>query len=93
MRKTECIANSNNSVHVTHMNGRLQIDPRKGHGKPTFKGSRLLVSTVLGALGAGDSIETVLADYPELCRDDISAALEFASELSNYQTSPYDAVA
>jgi len=52
-----------------------------------------MVSTLLGALGAGDSIETVLEDYPNITRADLEAALEFASRLSDYQASAYEAVA
>lgn len=52
----------------------------------------MLVSTLLGALAAGDSIETVLQDYPAVTREDIAAALEFAKDLSDYQTSTYETV-
>jgi uncharacterized protein (DUF433 family) len=65
------------------MNPRLQIDPNICHGKPVIRGSRVLVSTILGALGGGDSIETLLADYPNITREDVEAALEFASQLSD----------
>lgn len=71
---------------------RLQIDPRICHGKPVVRGTRVMVSTILGALAAGDSMETVMADYPPIAEEDIAAALEFGSELSDYQTSSYEAV-
>jgi uncharacterized protein (DUF433 family) len=51
------------------------------------------VSTVLGALAGGDSMETILEDYPNISRVDVQAALEFASRLSDYEESSYDAVA
>jgi len=75
------------------MNPRLQITPTVCHGKPVIRGTRVLVSTILGALSGGDSIETVLEDYPSITAEDISAALEFASQLSDYQVSDYEAVA
>jgi uncharacterized protein (DUF433 family) len=75
------------------MNPRIQIDSSVCHGKPVIRGTRVLVSTILGALGAGDSVETVLADYSNLGREDVEAALEFASCLSDYQSLTYDAVA
>lgn len=75
------------------MNPRLQIDPAICHGKPVIRGTRVLVSTILGALGGGDSIEAVLEDYPNITRPDVEAALEFASQLSDYQASAYEAVA
>lgn len=75
------------------MSPRIQIDPQVCHGKPVVSGTRVLVSTILGALGGGDSIEMVLEDYPSLSREDVEAALEFASRISDYQVSAYDAVA
>ncbi|MES2996915.1 MAG: DUF433 domain-containing protein [Verrucomicrobiota bacterium] len=74
------------------MNQRIQITPDVCHGKPVFHGTRILVSTVLGALAAGDSVTEVLEDYPPLTEEDISAAFEFAGQLSSYQTSDYEAV-
>ena len=75
------------------MSSRISIDPAICHGKPVITGTRVLVSTLLGALAGGDSIETVLEDYPTVTREDIAAALEFAKELSEYQVGPYEAVA
>lgn len=75
------------------MNSRLKIDPNVCHGKPVVRGTRVLVSTILGALGAGDSVASILEDYPNITKEDIDAALEFASQLSDYQTSAYEAVA
>jgi uncharacterized protein (DUF433 family) len=42
-----------------------------------IRSTRVLVSTILGALGGGDSIEAVLEDYPNITRQDVAAALEF----------------
>jgi uncharacterized protein (DUF433 family) len=75
------------------MNPRVQIDPNICHGKPVIRGTRVLVSTILGALSGGDSVETVLEDYPNITRQDVAAALEFGSRLSDYQESAYEAVA
>ncbi len=75
------------------MSSRISIDPAICHGKPVITGTRVLVSTLLGALAGGDSIETVLEDYPTVTREDIAAALEFAKELSEYQVRPYEVVA
>jgi uncharacterized protein (DUF433 family) len=47
------------------------------HGKPVIRGTRVLVSAILGALGGEDSIEAVLEDYPNITRQDVAAALEF----------------
>lgn len=72
------------------MNGHIEINPAVCHGKPVIRGTRVLVSTLLGALSAGDSIEDLLSDYPNVTREDIKAALEFASRLSDYQEVPYE---
>ena len=75
------------------MNERISITPTVCHGKPVIKGTRVLVSTVLGALAGGDSIEMLLEDYPNITQEDILAALEFASQLTDFQESAYEAVA
>ena len=71
------------------MHERISIDSAICHGKPVIKGTRVLVSTLLGALAGGDSVETVLQDYPSVTRQDIDAALAFASELSDFQEVEY----
>ncbi|MCB1236471.1 MAG: DUF433 domain-containing protein [Verrucomicrobiae bacterium] len=75
------------------MNDRISITPTVCHGKPVIAGTRVLVSTLLGALAGGDTVEMLLEDYPGVTREDIAAALEFASELSDFQESNYEAVA
>ena len=69
---------------------RIQIDPAICDGKPVIRGTRVLVSTLLGALAGGDSIEMLLQDYPGVAREDIAAALEFAGRLSDYSLSVYE---
>ncbi|MGY8654049.1 MAG: DUF433 domain-containing protein [Verrucomicrobiia bacterium] len=65
------------------MSDRISIQPAVCHGKPVIKGTRVLVSTLLGALAGGDTIESLLEDFPNVTREDISEALKFASELSD----------
>ncbi|MEW5767560.1 MAG: DUF433 domain-containing protein [bacterium] len=72
------------------MNERIEINPRICHGKPVIRGTRVMVCNILGALGAGDSIEDVLEDYPNITWEDIQAALAFASELSRFEEAPYE---
>ena len=71
------------------MHERIEINPMVCHGKPVIKGTRVMVSTILGALAAGDSTETILEDYPHLQQEDITAALVFASDLSQFEDIPY----
>jgi uncharacterized protein (DUF433 family) len=72
------------------MHDRIEITPGKCHGKPVVKGTRVLVANILGALAAGESMEEVLEDYPNITRDDVLAALAFAGELSDFQQRPYE---
>ena len=72
------------------MSDRISIDPAVCHGKPVIKGTRVLVSTLLGALAGGDTVEILLEDYPNITAEDVAAALEFASELSDYQVADYE---
>lgn len=58
---------------------RIRQDPRIMGGKPTIRGMRVTVGTVVGLIGAGRTIEQVLADYPYLERDDILQALRYAA--------------
>ncbi|HEX5506005.1 MAG TPA: DUF433 domain-containing protein [Thermomicrobiales bacterium] len=60
---------------------RITIDPTICHGKPCIRGLRYPVETLLELLSAGMTIEELLADYPDLERDDLLAALAFAARL------------
>ena len=51
------------------------------HGKPCIRGLRYPVENILEWLGSGMSVEDILADYDDLEREDIMAALEFASRI------------
>ena len=70
----------------------IAIDPAVCHGKPVIEGKRVLLSTILGALAGGDSREMVADDYG-LTQEQISAALQFASDMADFQVSAYEAVA
>ena len=55
------------------LNDRIEINPAICHGRPVVRGTRVMVSQILGALSGGDTIEDVLADYPSLSAEDLSA--------------------
>jgi uncharacterized protein (DUF433 family) len=57
---------------------RITIDPEICHGKPVIRGLRYPVESLLEYLAAGDSFEEVLAEFPDLEREDLLACLEFA---------------
>jgi len=61
---------------------RITIDPEICHGKPCIRGLRYPVEMVLELLSSGMTIEDLLADYSDLEREDILAALAFAARLS-----------
>jgi uncharacterized protein (DUF433 family) len=61
---------------------RITIDPDVCHGKPCIRGMRYPVETILELLSSGMTTEEVLADYEDLEREDILAALSFAARLS-----------
>ncbi|MBM3833515.1 MAG: DUF433 domain-containing protein [Verrucomicrobia bacterium] len=62
---------------------RITVDPEICHGKPTVRRLRYPVSMILELLAGGMSSEQILADYPDLEREDISACLAFAARLAN----------
>jgi uncharacterized protein (DUF433 family) len=61
---------------------RITIDPEICHGKPCIRGLRYPVEVILELLSSGMTIEDILADYEDLEREDIFAALAFAARLS-----------
>ena len=60
---------------------RITFDPDICNGRPTIRGTRITVHTLLEFLGAGDTIEALLAEYPGLTREDVQASLQYASRL------------
>ena len=66
---------------------RITIEPDVCNGKPVIRGTRITAQTVLEFLAAGDSIEDILDEYPDLKREDVRACLEYASKLlANHYT-------
>lgn len=59
---------------------RITSEPGKRGGKPCIRGLRITVYDVLGYLASGMSIEEILADFPDLEREDVLAALDFAAD-------------
>lgn len=61
---------------------RITIDPTICHGKPTVRGLRYPVETILELLGSGMTWDEILSDYPDLERDYIVAVLAYAARLA-----------
>ena len=55
-------------------------DPNVMMGKPLIAGTRITVELILDKLAAGEAIEQILKDYPQLSREAVLAAIAFASD-------------
>ena len=60
-------------------------DPEILRGKPRLKGTRIPVGIVLGYLASGKSNEEILAEFPDLTREQIAACLDYARELAGFE--------
>jgi uncharacterized protein (DUF433 family) len=60
--------------------GRIVIDPEIRFGKPCVLGTRITVGDVLSYLASGMREDQIIADFPQLTREDIRACLAFAAE-------------
>lgn len=60
----------------------IEIRPEVMMGKPCLKGTRIPVYLILEKLGAGETIEDILAAYPQLSKDHITAAFQYAATLA-----------
>jgi uncharacterized protein (DUF433 family) len=58
---------------------RITQQPEIMGGKACVRGMRVTVGMIVGQIGAGRSVEEVLADYPYLEREDILQALRYAA--------------
>ncbi len=69
------------SQPLTFFSERIVIDPAICNGKPTVKGTRITVQSVLEYLAAGDTEADILAHYPQLGVEDIQACVACAAHL------------
>lgn len=68
-------------ISSSYFDGRITIDPDICNGKPTLRGKRIAVQTILGFLSEGDSESEILEQYPSLEAEDIRACLRFATQI------------
>ena len=59
---------------------RITVNPDICHGKPAIRNLRYPVEFMLEYLGAGDSLDDLLVEFPDLQREDLLACLQFAAE-------------
>ena len=60
--------------------GIITVEPGKRGGKPCIRGLRITVYDILEYLASGMTEPEILADFPDLTREDIQACLAFAAE-------------
>lgn len=63
---------------------RITIEAGKCGGRPCIRGLRMRVSDVLSLLSAGATVEEILKDYPNLEKEDIFAATEYAAHQTDH---------
>jgi uncharacterized protein (DUF433 family) len=66
-------------MNQTQWLSRITLNPNQCGGQPCIRGIRIRVKDILEMLAAGVSQEEMLADYPYLEAEDITAALQFAA--------------
>ena len=61
--------------------GRIEVNPEISGGKPVIRGTRIMVRNILGMVAGGYTVDKILSAYPDLTRDDVNAALEYAAQV------------
>ena len=69
-------------VHMNQRLARIVIDPNICFGKACIRGTRIWVSLILDFLASGMTNEDILAEYPQLEKEDIQAALAYGAEMA-----------
>lgn len=60
---------------------RIEVNSDICAGKPVIRGTRIMVRNILGMVAGGYTVERILTAYPELTREDVNAALEYAARV------------
>ena len=63
------------------INKYIVADTEICHGKPTFKGTRVLVSDIVELIAAGETVEEIMKGYPSISKEMIHGALEYAAKI------------
>jgi len=70
---------------------RITVDPKVFQGQPCIRGMRIPVSLIVKLVSAGKTAVEIIDDYPELEKEDIRQALEFAAWVTSEKTFPITA--
>ncbi len=65
---------------ATNYTNHITIDPNVRFGKPYLKNTRITVADVLDWMASGMSSEEILANFPELTLEQLTACLEYAAD-------------
>ncbi|MGH7573427.1 MAG: DUF433 domain-containing protein [Gemmatimonadota bacterium] len=58
----------------------ITSDPKIMSGKPVVAGTRITVESILERLAAGETVDQIVNAHPNLTKEGVRAALEYAAE-------------
>ncbi len=64
------------------INDYIVADSEICHGKPTFRGTRIMVWQILEMIEHGETMDSIIEEFPSLTKESIKAALHYASDLT-----------
>ncbi len=73
---------------MNNLSERITINPKQCGGRPCIRGMRIRVSDVLDLFASGLSADEILAEMPDLEREDLYAALQYASRKIDHPILP-----
>ncbi len=85
-QRSPAIAKNPVNLAIMNLLDRITINPDICHGKPTIRGMRYPVESMLELLAGGMTIEEILMDYPDLEADDLLACLQYAAKLTKIKS-------
>lgn len=68
-------------VYNLNMKARIVRNPKILVGKPVIAGTRISVALILNLIAHGKTIDEIIDDYPDLTREDIKAAVQYAERV------------
>jgi uncharacterized protein (DUF433 family) len=60
---------------------KIEVNPQVMSGRPVIRGSAITVESILRKLAEGATEDAILADHPQLTRDDIRAAIRYSADI------------
>jgi uncharacterized protein (DUF433 family) len=63
----------------------IGVGPEVHHGEPCIKGTRIPVSMIVGSIADGMSFDEILAEYPQLKKESVQAALAYAADIVRHE--------